>query len=153
LDPHDDDEDEDDGKHVKPEPGSKKYFQRVIENLEFTMESVLKSSHNCQHQLSQCLGKELHPLLEKAYAIENSLEAELHTFLTSRMSVNWCVLKSDISYMFSYVGLGSDDNKCLTTRDVKINGPKRAAQQPPVQLSPQMQAAQDQATKMGGFSF
>ena len=153
LDPHDDDEDEDDGKHVKPEPGSKKYFQRVIENLEFTMESVLKSSHNCQHQLSQCLGKELHPLLEKAYAIENSLEAELDTFLTSRMSVNWCVLKSDISYMFSYVGLGSDDNKCLTTRDVKINGPKRSAQEAPIQLSPQMQAAQDQATKMGGFSF
>jgi hypothetical protein len=155
LDPHDDDED--DAQDLNPEPGSKKYFQRVIENLEFTMESVLKSSHNCQHQLSQCLGKEIHPLLEKAFAIENALETELNSFLKSRMNVNWCLLKHDISYMFSYVGLGSDDNKCLTTRDVKINGPQRAAeqqaQQAPPQLSPQMQAAQEQAKKLGGFSF
>jgi hypothetical protein len=147
---------------LKPEPGSEKYFQRVIENLEFTMASVSRSSHNCQHQLSQCLGKEIHPLLEKAYAIETALETELNSFLKSRMNVNWCLLKSDISHMFSYVGLGSDDNKCTTTWDVKMYGPQRAAQQQaqqaPPQLSPQMQAAQEHAAKAGfggpgGFSF
>jgi len=140
LDPHGQDDDEDD---MKPEPGSKKYFQRIIENLEFTMDSVLKSSHNCQHQLSQCLGKEIHPLLEKAYAIEEGLETELNSFMTSRMNINWCLLKLDASSMLSYVGLGSGVNKCATTNDIKRRGPTRTPQN--VELSEQMKAAQAQA--------
>jgi len=149
LDPHGQDDDMDD---MKPEPGSKKYFQRIIENLEFTMDSVLKSSHNCQHQLSQCLGKEIHPLLEKAYAIEGALEAELNAFLTSRMNINWCLIKRDANSMLSYVGLGSDDDKCTTTTDIKKNGPTRKSEKPePVELSAEHKAAQAKANAQQGF--
>jgi len=152
LDPHGEDDDEEED--LKPEPGSKKYFLRTIENLEFTMESVLKSSHNCQHQLSQCLGNEIHPLLQAAYSVQEALETELNKFVTSRMNINWCLVKHDISYMLSYVGFGSAENKCLTTNDIKKNGPKYQRSQDSVQLPPEHLAAQAQARAAqgaGGF--
>jgi hypothetical protein len=161
LDPHGDDggevdEDEDD---LRPEPGSKKYYQRIIENLEFTMESLLKSSHNCQHQLSQCLGDEVHPMLLKSYNVENALEEELHKYMTSRMNVNWCLVNSDVDYWLSYVGLGSGNGnkKCPTTTDVRKKGsmtnpsnPLDSVQLPPEHLAAQAQARAATNGMMGG---
>jgi hypothetical protein len=144
-------DDEDD--YETPEIGSKKYFQRVIENLEFTMESVLKSSHNCQHQLSQCLGKEIHPLLEQAYAIERNLSYELNEYLKTRMNVNWCLLKHDVNDFWSYIGLGySDMTPCKTTNDVRVTPPKGLSnkQQARNVLPPEHLAAQ---AKIKAMSF
>jgi len=150
LDPHGGGEDEDDEDHLKPEPGTKKYYQRIIENLEFTMESLLKSSHNCQHQLSQCLGDEIHPMLLKSYAVENALEEELHKYLSSRMSVNWCLVNSDVDYWLSYVGLGGGSgSNCPTTTDVRKRGsmtdPSNNPAAESVRLPPEHLAAQAQA--------
>jgi hypothetical protein len=144
-----DDDDEDDG--GTPEIGSKKYFVRVIENLEFTMDSVIKSSHNCQHQLSQCLGKEIHPLIEQANAIERNLSYELNGFLKTRMNVNWCLLKHDFNDFWSYIGLGySYMTPCKTTNDVKVAPPKALSnkQQARNILPPEHLAAQAKVKAM-----